>query len=125
MTVTLTTEQIAIDRIKIAKDRTPDEEIVRQLMISIPIVGLLQPIVLCRPAMGLGIKLVFGCSRIEACRRLKHRAITSRVVNGNTAEIVAWCEQAEHDENMIRRICSIPPDANLVSLIDRRRALAG
>lgn len=124
MTVTLTSEQIVLDRIKVAKDREPDEEIVRQLMISIPVVGVLQPIVLRRPSPGLGIHLVFGLNRLTACKRLKQRATLARVVNGNTDEIKAWCEQAAHDENMIRRLCALPPDKNVVSLIERRRAHA-
>lgn len=107
MTVTLTSEQIVIDRIKVSKDRKPDEEIVRQLMISIPVVGVLQPIVLCRPSPGMGINLVFGINRLTACKRLKHRAILSRVANGNTEEIAAWCKQAQLDENAIRAIGAI------------------
>lgn len=123
MTVTLTSEPIAIDRIKIEKGRDFNEEIVRQLMISIPVVGLLQPIILCRAGMGLGVKLVAGRNRIEAMKRLKHRAILARIVNGDTDEIRAWCEQAERDENAVRR-ASLPPDPNVVSLIERRRAIA-
>jgi ParB-like chromosome segregation protein Spo0J len=124
MSVILTSEQIAIDRIKIAKDWEPDEEIVRQLMLSILAVGVLQPPALCRPSPGLGIHLVFGRNRIEACKRLKHRALIARVVNGNTDEIKAWCVQAARDENMVRRISSLPPDPRVVSLIDRKRAVA-
>ena len=107
MSVTLTSEQIVIDRIKVSKNHTPDEEIVRQLMISIPVVGVLQPIVLCRPSPGLGINLIFGRNRLEACKRLKHRAILARVANGKTDEIVAWCKQAQLDENAIRTIGAI------------------
>jgi hypothetical protein len=125
MSVALTTEQIVIDRIKIDPSKIPDEEIVRQLMISLPIVGLLQPIILCRPAMGLGVKLVFGLSRITAAKRLKWRAITSRVVNGDTEEIRAWCDQAQHDENMIRRFCQLPADPAIISLSARRIAARG
>lgn len=124
MTVTLTSEQIVLDRIKVSKDREPDEEIVRQLMISIQSVGVLQPIVLCRPSPGLGINLVFGLNRLTACKRLKQRATLARVVNGNSDEIKMWCRQAARDENLIRRICSLPADPNVVSLIERRRALA-
>lgn len=125
MSVALTSEQIVIDRIKIDPSRKPDEEIVRQLMISIPIVGVLQPIVLCRPAMGLGVNLVFGLNRYTACKRLKHRATLCRVVNGNTEEIKAWCDQAQHDENYIRRICQLPADPAIVSLSARRLAARG
>lgn len=124
MTVTLTSEQIVIDRIKVDKDRKPDEEIVRLMLESIPLVGVLHPIVLCRPAMGLGISLVFGRNRLEACRRLKHRAILARVVNGKTPEIIAWCAQAIIDENIIRRICLPTPNASVISLIARRQAVA-
>lgn len=120
MSISLTSEQIVIDRIKIDKDRKPDEELVRQLMISISGVGLLQPIVLCRPSPGLGIKLIFGRNRLEACKRLKHRALLARVVNGDTEEIRAWCEQAERDENLIRRICQLPVDPAVISLVARR-----
>lgn len=124
MTVSLTSEQIAIDRIKTDGSRKPNEEIVRQLMISIPSIGLLQPIVLRRPAPGLGIYLVFGRNRLEALLRLKQRATMARVVNGDTAEIRAWCELAERDENLIRRLCALPADPVIVSLIDRKRAAA-
>ncbi len=122
MTVSLTSEQIAIDRIKTDAHQRPNEEIVRQLMISIPQVGLLQPIVLNRPGTSLGINLVFGASRLEALKRLKLRATLARVVNGTTAEIVAWIEQARRDENMIRFIHLGPADPAIVSLIERRRA---
>lgn len=122
MPITLTSEQIVIDRIKIDKLRQPDEEIVRQLMISIAAIGVLQPIVLCRSSPGLGINLIFGRNRLEACKRLKHRAMLSRVANGNTDEIRAWCEQAQRDENLIRRICQLPADPAIVSLTARRHA---
>lgn len=124
MPVSLTSEAIAIDRIKIDKKRKPDEEIVRQLMISIPLVGLLQPIVLCRPAPGLGINLVFGAARLEACKRLKWRSLIARVVNGNTDEIKAWCQRAALDENLIRHIHVVMADPNIISLIDARAARA-
>lgn len=117
MTVSLTSELIVIDRIKVDPDHKPDPSIVRQLILSIPLVGLLQPIILCRPGTGLGVKLVFGRNRIEACKKLKHRAILSRVVNGASDEIAEWCRIAARDENMIRRICSIPPDAPTVTAI--------
>lgn len=100
--ITLTSEQIVIDRIKVEGDRKPNEEVVKALMISIPMLGVLQPIVLWRPTPGLGIKLIFGRNRLEACKRLKQRAISSRVVNGNTPAIIAWCAQALIDENLIR-----------------------
>lgn len=122
--ISLTSEKIVIDRIKIDSKREPDEEVVRQLMLSIPVVGLLQPIVLTRPSPGLGIKLVFGLSRLTALRRLKETATLARVVNGNTDEIKAWIKQAIHDENLIRRLCALPPDSNVVSLMERRRAAA-
>lgn len=104
MQVTFTSEQIVIDRIRIDKNRTPDEGTVRQLMPSIQCVGLLQPIVLWRPATGMGIRLVFGRNRVEAFKRLKINAISSRVVNGDNPEIRAWIAQAERDENLIRRV---------------------
>jgi len=96
MTVTLTSEQIVVDRIKVVDGREPDEEVVRQLMISIPVVGVLQPIVLCRPSPGLGIQLGFGRNRLEALRRLKQRATLARVVNGDTDEIRAWLRASHH-----------------------------
>jgi ParB-like chromosome segregation protein Spo0J len=121
---TLTSEQIVVDRIKRPSDRQPDEEIVRQLMQSIPVVGLLQPIILHRPSPGMGVKLVFGLNRLETYHRLKLRAISARVINGNTDEIRSWIIQAQRDENMVRRICITPADPNVVSLIERKRALA-
>lgn len=124
MAVTLTSEPIATDRIKFDTTKILDEEIIRQLMISIPLVGLLQPIVLIRPAMGLGVSLVFGLSRLMAHKRLKLRSILSRVVNGNSDEIKTWCEQAAQDENLIRRIHVPQSDASVVSLIEHRRAAA-
>jgi ParB-like chromosome segregation protein Spo0J len=123
--VTLTSEQIVVERIKIAKDRRPpDEEIVRQLMQSIPVVGVLHKIVLHRPSPGMGIHLVFGHNRLVALKRLKIRATAARVLNGDTDEIRAWIAQATIDENMIRRISLMPADPNVVSLIDRKRAIA-
>jgi ParB-like chromosome segregation protein Spo0J len=124
MAVTLTSEQIAVDRIKVDKSRQPDEEIVRQLMLSIPVVGVLQPIVLHRPGAGLGINLVFGRNRLEALKRLKVRATLGRVLNGDTPEIREWIERATNDENAIRRISALPADPNVVSLIERKRAVA-
>lgn len=121
MTVSLTSEQIVIDRIRFDKDRKPDPSIVRQLILSIPLVGLLQPIVLCRPGTGLGVKLIFGRNRLEACKKLKHRAISARVVNGDTEEIREWCEIAARDENTIRRIYSLPPDALTVTTLSSWR----
>jgi hypothetical protein len=122
----LTSEQIVIERIKVNKDHLPDEEIVRQLMNSISEIGLLQPIVLRRTSAGLGISLVFGRNRLEACKRLKHRSLLARVVNGTAAEIDAWCARATADENAVRRL-SLPPSAreSVISLSERgRRALA-
>lgn len=125
MTVSLTSEHIVVARIKRDPTRTPDEELVRQMMISIPRVGVLQPPVLHRPSPGMGIKLVFGLNRIEALRRLKVTATLCRVLNGNSAEIREWIEEAQHDENFLRRICTLPADANVVSLMERRRAFLG
>lgn len=124
MPVTLTSEQIAIDRIKVDKVREPDEEIVRQLMISIPMIGLLQPIILWRPAPGLGINLIFGLNRLTACKRLKQRALLARVVNGDTAEIREWIAQTRRDENLIRFIPLGPadPTSKVISLAERRHA---
>lgn len=120
--VKLTSEQIVIDRIKVDKDRIPDEEIVRKLMESIPELGILHPIVLCRPATGMGINLVFGRNRLEACKRLKWETLLARVVNGNTPAIIAWCARAIIDENRVRRIWLDPADADVVSLLARRQS---
>jgi ParB-like chromosome segregation protein Spo0J len=124
MTVQLISEQIVVDRVKRPKDRKPDEEIVRQLMQSIPAIGLLQPVILHRPSPGMGVSLVFGLNRLEAFARLKNRAIAAKVINGNTDEIKQWIIQAQRDENMIRRISVAPADPNVVSLVERKRALA-
>lgn len=102
MSIHLTSEVIVIDRIK--TDRRPNEENVQHLMTSIPVVGVLQPIVLHRPGTGLGCKLVFGRDRMEACKRLKQKSIVSRVLNGDSDEIRAWIAQAQRDENAIRSI---------------------
>lgn len=123
MSVTLISEQIVVDKIRFG-DREPDEEIVRQLMHSIPVIGVLQPIVLHRSSPGMGIDLVFGLNRLWALKRLKQRSTLARVLNGNTDEIKAWIEQAQHDENLIRRICLSGADPNVVSLVKRKRALA-
>lgn len=120
--VRLTSEQIVIDRIKVDKDRIPDEEIVRKLMESIPNVGILHPIVLCRPSTGMGINLVFGRNRLEACKRLKWSTLLARVVNGNTPAIIAWCASAIIDENRVRRIWLDPADVDVVSLLARRQS---
>lgn len=102
--IELTSERIVIDRIKIDNKNQPfDDEVVLRLMGSIGRLGLLQPIMVCRPGMGLGVKLIFGRNRLEACRRLKHTAIPSRVVNGSSTEIEVWCKQAVEDENALRR----------------------
>lgn len=103
MTISFTSEQIAIDRIKIDKDREPDEENVAKLMGSIVDLGVLQPIVLSRASPGLGIKLIFGRDRLEACKRLKLRSTLARVVNGDSAEIRSWIERAIVAENLIRK----------------------
>ena len=126
MVVVLTSEHIVIDRIKVEVSRPiPDEEIVRQLMQSIPEVGLLQPVVLHRAGTGLGVKLVFGRNRLEACKRLKHTSLLARVANGNTDEIKRWCEQAALAENLIRRVSTRPADLKdhrVISMMDRKRA---
>lgn len=124
MSITLISEQIVVDKIRTEPGREPDEEIVRQLVHSIPLVGVLQPIVLHRPASGMGIDLVFGLNRLSALRRLKIRATLARVINGKSDEIKAWIEQAIRDENLIRRICLPGTDPNVVSLIKRKRAIA-
>lgn len=119
----LTTEHIVIDRIRLDQQDTPvDEDTVRQLMTSIESVGLLQPIILHRPGTGLGVQLVFGRARLEACRRLKHRTVLARVANGNTDEIKEWCERAALDENNMRRNQFQTADPTVVSLIDRKRS---
>jgi len=93
-------------------------------MQSIPAIGLLQPVILHRPSPGMGVSLVFGLNRLEAFARLKNRAIAAKVINGNTDEIKQWIIQAQRDENMIRRISVAPADPNVVSLVERKRALA-
>jgi ParB-like chromosome segregation protein Spo0J len=107
MGITLTSEQIVIDRIRFDKDKIPDEQVVSHLVNSIQALGLLHPILLWRPSTGMGINLIAGRHRLEACRRLKMRAITGRVVNGHSPEIVEWVERAAADENLIRRPTSM------------------
>jgi ParB-like chromosome segregation protein Spo0J len=123
----LTSEHIVIDRIKVDPDSPPiHEETVRQLMQSIERLGLLQPIILHRPGTGLGVQLICGRTRLEACKRLKHRTILSRVVNGNPEGIVEWCERAAIDENLVRRATSFlrSSETNVISMVDRQRSSA-
>lgn len=102
-TVDLTSEQISIDRIKVEKGREkPDEDVVRQLMESISRVGLLRPIILHRPIIGMGVHLIRGGCRIEACKRLKLRSIAAKVVTGDTPAIRQWLEHVKYDEGIRR-----------------------
>ncbi len=48
--------------------RSLDEKIITELSASIRAMGLLQPIV--AREIGVGFEVVFGCHRLEACRRL-------------------------------------------------------
>lgn len=101
--VDLTSEQIAIDRIKVERDRPkPDEDVVRQLMESITRIGLLRPIILHRPIIGMGVHLIRGGCRMEACKRLKLRSIAAKVVTGDTSAIRQWLEHAKYDEGIRR-----------------------
>ena len=58
-------------------------EKVDQLVDSIPVRGLLQPIVV-RPVAGFGngYTLIAGWHRLEAVRRLEHEAIRAEVIKG-------------------------------------------
>lgn len=102
MSVHPTTEVIVIARIR--TDREPNEENVNQLMTSIPVVGVIHLPILWRKGTGLGIDLVVGRDRLEACKRLKQKSITARVVNGDSDEIRAWVAQVQRDENAIRSV---------------------
>lgn len=102
--ILLRSEQLMLKGIQIPEGRMkPDENIVKQLMESIKRVGLLEPLVVCRPANQMGVYLVAGRNRLEACKRLKHKDIACRVQHGDTPEIRQWRELAEIDENLIRR----------------------
>jgi ParB-like chromosome segregation protein Spo0J len=90
------TESIVLKAIRTGPRVMPlDERRVRNLMVSIKRIGLLQPIIVCRPASQMGVHLVCGLQRLEACRRLKHREILARGINGDTPEIREWRKLAE------------------------------
>jgi len=86
------TEQIVIDRIKQTKHKL-DEGLINDLVKVIASVGIIYPPILWRPGTALGINLVIGADVIEACRRLKMKAITARVVTGDTPDIRDWCDR--------------------------------
>lgn len=115
MSDNLSYEQIVIDRIKIPKGRKADERVVKQLMESIKKIGLLEPIILCRPARSMGVYLVAGFNRVEAFKRLKIKAIPARVEEGDTPEVRQWRELAEIDENLIRRDLSLAQKTKLLA----------
>lgn len=102
MSVTPQTEVIVINRIR--TDREPNQANVEQLKQSIAVVGVIHQPILWRKGTGLGIELVVGGDRLEACKQLKQKSISARVVNGDTSEIRAWIAQVLRDENAIRTI---------------------
>lgn len=98
------TEQVVIDRIKVAKTQNPpDEKAVKALMKIIPVSGLPEPIIVCRPAPSMGVHLVKGRNELEACRRLGRRLILARVEQGGAAEAARWREIADIDDSLNKR----------------------
>ena len=84
---------IKADRLRALRPTTVEE-----LMASIKINGLLQPIVL-RPAESSGYWLVAGRHRLEAAKKLKWDSIPAMVFDGMDAD---HAELAEIDENLVR-----------------------
>ena len=115
MSNNLSSELIVLDKIKIPKDRKCDERVVKQLMESIKKIGLLEPVILCRPARSMGVHLVAGRNRVEAFKRLKIKSIPARVEEGDTPEVQQWRELAEIDENLIRREMTSAQRAKLLT----------
>ncbi len=99
----LFTENVVIDRIKIDTARnTIDKSAVPWLMESIEHVGLTNPIIVTRPAVGMGVYLVTGRNRLEACRRLGYPTITSRVEQSGDPLVVLWAELVHIEDNLMR-----------------------
>src|SRR6478672_12882040 len=98
-------EQVAVRRIELGgigikadRPRALRPDAVNELMASMKINGLLQPIVL-RPAETTGYWLVAGLHRLEAARKLKWESIAATIFEGMDAD---QAELAEIDENLIR-----------------------
>jgi uncharacterized ParB-like nuclease family protein len=99
----LMTEQVVIDRIKIDTARnTIDASAVPWLMESIGHVGLTNPIIVTRPSAGMGVYLVTGRNRLEACRRLGYTTITSRVEQSGDPRVMLWAELVHIEDNLMR-----------------------
>lgn len=84
---------IAIDRIRIPKNRRPIRDIA-DLAASIDEIGLLNPITVTTK-----MRLVAGLHRLEACRSLGWTKIAATIVDLDRAH----AELAELDENLVRR----------------------
>ena len=98
-------EQVAVRRVELGsigikadRLRALHPDAVEELMASMKINGLLQPIVL-RPAESSGYWLVVGRHRLEAATKLKWDSIPATVFDGMDAD---HAELAEIDENLIR-----------------------
>ena len=98
-------EQVAVRRIELGgigikadRLRALRPDAVEELMASMKINGLLQPIVL-RPAESSGYWLVAGRHRLEAAKKLKWDSIPATVFDGMDAD---HAELAEIDENLVR-----------------------
>ncbi len=108
--------ELMIKTIQVREGRLPiNEGSVKSLMASIKEVGVVEPIIVCEPRQQLGIYLVAGANRLEACKRLKHKTIPSRIIRGNTPEIQRWCKLAEIDENLVRRELSAAQRSKLIA----------
>jgi len=105
MTFSDSPEQVAVRRIELGaiginadRPRALRPDAVEELMASMKINGLLQPIVL-RPAETTGYWLVAGLHRLEAARKLQWESIAATIFHGMDAD---QAELAEIDENLIR-----------------------
>ena len=105
MTFSDSPEQVAVRRIELGaigikadRPRALRPDAVEELMASMKINGLLQPIVL-RPAETTGYWLVAGLHRLEAARKLQWESIAATIFDGMDAD---QAELAEIDENLIR-----------------------
>lgn len=97
-----------------------DEKVIKSLMESIPLIGLLHPITVQQlPGLRGSYNLTAGRKRWMAYKNLGLTAIPARVEKQQSTEAKEWADLARIDENLVRGRLSTAQSDGL--MVDRKR----